>query len=131
MLQDYDQPALFSKVERPVQEVLERKQELEDIHQLINKNRLVQVTAPSGMGKTLLMRHLCFEFMERKRFHDGIVKIDLTESDLTSITAEMVTKLLRRSPIEVCRDKIDEFSTLLEVLRSMQLQLLFVIKCND
>ena len=59
--------------------------------------------------------------MERKRFRDGIVNIDLTESDSDSITAEMVSKLLRRSQIEKCRDNTDEFSTLLEVLRLMQL----------
>ena len=91
----------------------------------------MQVTAPSGMGKTLLMRHLCFEFMERKRFRDGIVNIDLTESDSASITAEMVSKLLRRSQIEKCRDNTDEFKMLLINLRLMQLKLLFVIKCND
>ena len=60
-MKDFDSRPLF-RVERPVQDILERKSEMDAIHQLVNGSRLVQVTAASGMGKTLLTRALCYEF---------------------------------------------------------------------
>ena len=53
---------LAFRITRPLQEILERKQELDVVHKMVNAYRVVQVIGESGVGKSLLISTLCFEF---------------------------------------------------------------------
>lgn len=65
------------------------------VHKAINENRLVTVKALQGMGKASVVNKLGFEFQERKRFHYGVMHIDLQEPGKSFAT--LVLRKMRES----------------------------------
>lgn len=76
MLKNFDTDPML-KISHPKEEILFRDREISAVRQLLINYPLVQVSAESGMGKSLLVHTLCFSLQERSIFKDGILFIDL------------------------------------------------------
>ena len=79
------------------------------------------------MGKTLLIRTLCFELQERKRFSNGILRIDATGLPLDEVARTILQFFEKNSKT----NEDASLNCLLEFISSNYLDLLIVIKTND
>ena len=59
--QNYDPEPMFT-IGCPVRPMLARELELDIVHRLVNNFQVVQVASQPAIGKTALIKELCFEF---------------------------------------------------------------------
>ena len=59
--QNHDSEPLF-KIKCPIKPMLAREHELDIVHQFVNNFQVVQVASLPAIGKTALIKELCFEF---------------------------------------------------------------------
>ena len=59
--QNHDSEPLF-KVKCPIKPMIAREHELDIVHQFVNNFQVVQVASLPAIGKTALIKELCFEF---------------------------------------------------------------------
>ena len=70
-------PPMFNNIPSVVQHFSGRQKEICQILAHINENRLVNILGPPGIGKTALSWMICNNIIDRNKFYDGIIYVDL------------------------------------------------------
>lgn len=82
-----------------------------ELIQLINREKLINVLGPPGVGKTSLVRNLCWHLHDRHHFTDGVIHVSLRGCE--SITMMLIRVSLKiQSDLEKHNMNVEEFSIL-------------------
>jgi len=72
-----DKKPVFDSIPSNVEGFVGRQQEMYEIIELLEQNRLVSILGPPGIGKTSISRNLANYIRDRKKFGDGIIYVGL------------------------------------------------------
>ena len=77
VLRCLDKKAIFNSIPSKVEGFVGRQQEMYEIINLLEQNRLVSILGPPGIGKTSIYRNLANYVRDRRKFSDGIIYVEL------------------------------------------------------
>ena len=77
VLRCLDKKAIFNSIPSKVEGFVGRQQEMYEIINLLEQNRLVSILGPPGIGKTSISRNLANYVRDRRKFSDGIIYVEL------------------------------------------------------
>lgn len=90
-----DHKATFDSIPSKVEGFVGRQQEMYEIINLLEQNRLVSILGPPGIGKTSISRNLANYVKDRRKFSDGIIYVELRGCETAHMFLTRLSILIR------------------------------------
>jgi nucleoside-triphosphatase THEP1 len=94
-LTSMDHKPLFDSIPSNVEGFVGRQQEMYEIINLLEENRLVSILGPPGIGKTSISRNLANYLRDRNKFNDGIIYVGLRGCETSHMFLTRLCVILR------------------------------------